>query len=88
MYVIGKSFDINSSLDFEKQLQKSVKELNPKYVFCYNYSPQINYTIKNKYVFVLKDSSGTIIKDKVYNDFLWIALSDIAKDFEKLESLK
>ena len=87
---MGKPFNVESSKDFKEQLQSAVNEVKPKAIFSYQYSPYIPYGAKNKYVFILADSTNNIIKDRVYHDYAWLAMPDILPDFaielEKLEA--
>ncbi len=88
LYFVSSYFNVESSLSFKEQLEKAKKEVNPKYVFSYEYYPEISYTVKNKYVVILSDSSNSIIKDKVYHDWAYISTLNIFQDFLVLDSLK
>ncbi|MDI9878903.1 hypothetical protein [Flectobacillus longus] len=88
LYIIGRSFDVSSSRNFDIQLQNAVKEVKPKATLSYQYKPYSD-RFKNKYIFILSDSSSNMIKDKVYHDYAWLAIQDILPDFAKeLEALE
>ncbi len=87
---VSRSFNVESSKEFKEQLQNAINEVKPKATLSYQYSPYIRYQAKNKYVFILSDSSNNMIKDKVYHDYAWLAMPDILPEFanelEKLEA--
>lgn len=86
LYFVGKSYNVESSLNFAEQLKIRKNETKPKYILTYEFIPAVHST-KNKYVFNLSDSTR-LIKDKVYNNLVLLSIKDVANDFKILESLK
>ena len=89
LYIVGKSFNVESSKSFSEQLKNSMLENKPKAVLSYEYVSSIPYRTKNKYIFILSDSTSNMIKDKVYHDYAWLGMQDILSEFsEPLEKLE